>query len=262
MKQKSTERFSDRVDNYVKYRPGYPDQVITHLRAEGILTETVVIADIGSGTGLLSALFLEQGNQVIGVEPNANMRHAAEVQLAHYANFSSVNGTAESTSLPSSSVDLITVGQALHWFDAVQAHREFVRILRPSGYTAVIWNIRNTKAAPFMQAFEALMAQYGSEYKEHHHSQHQDKHDVIFFEGMQLFTCANAQRLDFSGLQGRALSSSYAPLPPNSRYAPFIAALRNLYESFQDNGQVTIHYQTQMYYGRLEENYASANHVN
>ena len=111
MKSNSTTRFSDRVAYYIKYRPGYPAKVITLLNREIGLSPATVIADIGSGTGISSELFLKNGNRVFGVEPNQPMREAAESRLAGYDAFISINGTAEATTLPDASVDLVTAGQ-------------------------------------------------------------------------------------------------------------------------------------------------------
>ena len=122
-----TKRFSDRVENYVKYRPGYPPALLDCLRQVCGLTPAAVIADVGSGTGILSELFLKNGTPVFAVEPNDDMRQAAELRLGHYPNFASVAGTAETTMLSDRSVDLVTAGQAFHWFDVSQAKAEFAR---------------------------------------------------------------------------------------------------------------------------------------
>src|SRR4030095_5976457 len=135
-------RFSNRSDNYAKFRPGYPAGVIEILRSECGLTKTSVIADVGSGTGILSELFLRNGNSVLGIEPNADMRRVAEALLGSYDEFRSINATAEATTLQSEIVDFITAGQAFHWFDRAAAKREFARILTPEGWVVLIWNER------------------------------------------------------------------------------------------------------------------------
>jgi len=148
----STERFSNRVDNYIKYRPGYPQAVIETLAAECGLTSQSVIADIGSGTGILAEMFLKNGNAVTGVEPNREMREAGERLLSAYPRFTSVDGRAEATGLADASVDFVTAGQSLHWFDLKASRREFRRILKPSGWVAIVWNDRRDES-PFMQAY-------------------------------------------------------------------------------------------------------------
>src|SRR6188768_41148 len=113
----SVERFSDRVANYIKYRPDYPREVLTYLAENCGLTHETVIADIGCGTGISSALFLENCNQVFGVEPNDAMRNAAIECLAAFPDFTPVNGTSGATTLPDNAVDMIVAAQAFHWFE-------------------------------------------------------------------------------------------------------------------------------------------------
>jgi len=157
------QRFSSRVADYVRYRPGYPFELITLLRAECGLRPGHVIADLGSGTGFLSELFLKNGNRVYGVEPNEAMRQAGEEYLASHDGFVSLNGSAEATTLDNSSVDFITAGQAFHWFEADAARREFRRILKPTGWIVVLWNERQMDT-PFASAYEDLLVKYGTDY--------------------------------------------------------------------------------------------------
>ena len=154
-----TERFTSRVETYIKYRPTYPAAVIDLLRSECGLTADAIVADVGSGTGILSELVLKNGNEVIGVEPNQAMRLAAEHLLSSYPRFRSVEGSAEASTLPAASVDLITAGQAFHWFDATAARREFARILKPNGSVALIWNDRQLDSTEFLRGYEALLRQ-------------------------------------------------------------------------------------------------------
>src|SRR5256885_16806379 len=158
------QRFSNRVADYVRYRPGYPPAVLDLLRAECSLRPGHVIADIGSGTGLLSELFLKNGNRVYGVEPNEAMRQAGEEYLAAYDGFSSIEGSAESTTLDDASVDFVTAGQAFHWFQQEAARTEFRRILKPDGWIVVAWNDRQMET-PFASAYEDLLVKYGTDYK-------------------------------------------------------------------------------------------------
>jgi ubiquinone/menaquinone biosynthesis C-methylase UbiE len=129
----STKRFSNRVENYVKYRPHYPQEIINFLSEEIGLNSEKTIADIGSGTGISAELFLENGNKVYGIEPNKEMREAAEIYLEKYKYFISVNGTAEDTLLENDSMDIVLAGQAFHWFDVEKAKKEFKRILKGRG---------------------------------------------------------------------------------------------------------------------------------
>jgi SAM-dependent methyltransferase len=145
-----TQRFSSRVDNYVRYRPSYPREVAEMLRTECGLTSDSVVADIGSGTGKLTELLLPHAKRVVAIEPNLEMREAGERLLQPHSNFVSVAGTAEVTTLPEHSVDLIVAGQAFHWFDRERTRAEFGRILKPGGWIALIWNGLQTRSTPFL----------------------------------------------------------------------------------------------------------------
>src|SRR5262245_36850681 len=166
-----TLRFSSRVENYVKYRPGYPPAVLELLAATCGLTPESLLADIGSGTGLLAELFLKNGNRVFGVEPNPEMRAAGERLLGDLPGFTSVDGTAEVTTLPAQSVDFVMAGQAFHWFDRVRARAEFERILKPGGWVVLVWNERRTDSTPFLTSYERLLETYATDYALVNHKQ-------------------------------------------------------------------------------------------
>lgn len=247
----STKRFSDRVDNYVRYRPDYPTAVLDLLRDTCGLRGTAVIADIGSGTGILSELFLKNGNLVYGIEPNDEMRAAAEKLLSRYDNFRSINGTAEATILPDDSVDFVTAGQAFHWFKPEPARIEFQRILKPGGWVALVWNTRNEQSA-FMTGYEALLNQYAIGYQE---TKQTHSHEEIprFFGGEPAIKeFPNEQIFDWEGLLGRVMSSSYAPLDGHPNHAPLVEGLRRLFDAFAENGRIHFQYQTRVYYGRFQ----------
>lgn len=249
----STQRFSSRVENYVRYRPAYPPAIIPFLAGECGLTPNDVIADIGSGTGLLAKLFLDNGNRVIGVEPNREMREAGERFLAAYPHFVSLNGTAEATALPDASVDAIIAGQAFHWFDAQQARREFLRILKPAGWVALIWNARRVDSSPFQREYDQMLRAYSEEYARANHQDTVTGAVIEAFFGQRVGQARfdNAQQFDFDGLLGRLMSSSYAPEAGHPNHAPLAKALRDLFEAHQQAGRVTFEYDTEMYYAQL-----------
>jgi len=249
-----TERFSNRVENYVKYRPGYPAEIIAYLAAQAALTPSAVVADIGSGTGILSELFLQNGNQVYGVEPNPEMRAAAEKFLGGYAKFHSIAAPAEATTLPDDSIDLIIVGQAFHWFDQKTAKVEFQRILKTIGVVVLVWNSRVKSGTAFMEAYEDLLQQYALGYKDVVETNIADT-DIMDFFHPNTYTSVgfdNAQDFDFEGLRGRALSSSYAPLEGHPNYEPFTEGLQKTFEQHQIDGTVRFAYKTRLYWGRLK----------
>jgi SAM-dependent methyltransferase len=247
------QRFSSRVADYVRYRPGYPAAVIELLREKCGLRSEHVIADVGSGTGLLSRVFLENGNRVIGVEPNDEMRAAGDDFLTEYADFSSVKGSSDATTLPDDSADLITVAQAFHWFEPAATRREFARILKPGGWVVVMWNDRRIGETEFGRAYEDLLVRYGTDYTKVREA-YPETADMEKFFGKENFDRAelpNFQEFDFAGLQGRLRSSSYAPREGDSRYEPMMSALRELFDANQSGGAVRMEYTTQIYFGRL-----------
>ncbi len=213
----TVERFSNRVENYVKYRPSYPKEILQLFRDEMNLTKTSVIADIGSGTGISAKIFLENGNTVFGVEPNAPMREAAEEFLKDFPNFRSVDGTAENTNLPDDSVDFVIAAQAFHWFDQEKTRAEFRRILRADGFIALIWNERQLDTNDFLREYEQFLIKYGTDYeKVRHENIDKEIFEDSFQDEFSAKTFLNAQTLDFEGLKGRVLSSSYMPAETNA----------------------------------------------
>lgn len=244
-------RFSNRVENYVRYRPGYPADIIALLHNECGLTKDSVIADIGSGTGKLSELFLNAGCKVFGIEPNKEMREAGE--RMNHPNFTSVDASAEETTLPAGSVDFVTAGQAFHWFDLDRCRPEFQRILKPGGRVIIIWNDRQDDTTPFLAAYEKLLEQFGTDYAQAHHRR-ADKPEVIraFFGNEPRFkNFHNVQQFDFEGLKGRLLSSSYAPVAGQPKYEEMLAELKRIFDRHQKHGTIAFEYDTHVYYGRL-----------
>lgn len=248
-----TQRFSSRVENYVRYRPGYPPEVLALLKKECGLTRETIVADIASGTGLWTQRLLENGNPVLGVEPNADMRKAGEEFLRAYPRFTSVSGSAEATTLPGHSVNMVTAAQAAHWFDRPCASREFVRILKPGGWTVLLWNERITEGTTFLRAYEQLLLDFGTDYKEVRHERTTAEiRDFFAPSPHQEAVFHYRQEFDYEGLEGRLLSSSYTPQSGHPKYAPMLAELRRIFTQYQVNGQVHFDYNTRVFYGRLE----------
>jgi SAM-dependent methyltransferase len=253
MTNPSTQRFSNRVQDYIQYRPGYPTQVLTPLQDECHLTSASWVVDVGSGTGILSELFLQNGNRVFGVEPNREMRQAGERLLQGYANFHSVNGAAEATTLPAASADFVTAGQAFHWFDRAKAKAEFIRILKPNGWVVLVWNERLTHTSPFLLAYEQLLLTYATDYQQVNHKQIDQLVLLDFFAPQPFWVrgFANRQDFDFAGLKGRLLSSSYAPVAGHPQHLPMLAELQKIFTTYQVGGTVGFDYQTLVYWGQL-----------
>jgi len=248
----ATSRFSDRVENYVRYRPGYPLEVLRPLSDECGLALSHVIADIASGTGIWTRMLLENGNRVFGVEPNAEMRKAGERLLAAFPNFTSIAGTAEETTLADQSVDFVTAAQAAHWFDRQRAKREFVRILKPGGWLVLLWNERLTDSTPFLRDYEQLLLKYGTDYQEVRHERTTSAVNEFFDPApFQERAFEMRQEFDYAGVEGRLLSSSYAPEPDHPQHATMLRELRRIFDAHQAQGQIVFDYQTRMFFGQL-----------
>lgn len=249
-----TERFSNRVDDYIKWRPGYPGELMETLRAECGLTPSSIIADIGSGTGILTELFLINGNRVFAVEPNDAMRAAAERLLARYPNFVSVSGRAEATTLADRSVDLAAAGQAFHWFDPNLTRCEMLRILRRKGWVVLVWNERDALSSPFLQAYERLLETHGTDYREVDHRRVDEKALAHFYApgSFRSRVFPHGQELDWEGLRGRLLSTSYAPAAGTSACELMLEELSRIFCAHESNGKVRLEYRTLMYWGSLE----------
>jgi len=244
-----TTRFSDRVENYVKYRPSYPREIVPFLEKYFDLTKESRIADIGSGTGIFSELFLHAGYPVIGIEPNIEMRRAAEFRLGNYSGFTSRNRRAEQTGLRTHSLDMITVAQAFHWMDPAQTKKEFLRILKPGGHIVLAWNIR-LRDTNFLREYQALREKFAIDYKE---DRMVDEETIqIFFHPMlvKTYSFPNIQLLDFESFKGQLLSASYIPLPGHPNYSDMINELIHLFVEYNEKGFVRLEFETKLYKNR------------
>jgi len=253
MSMSPTSRFSDRVENYVRYRPGYPPEVLDLLRAECRLQPSHIVADIASGTGVFSRLLLENGNSVFAVEPNAEMREMGIHQLEAYDRLESVAGTAEETTLRSASVDFVTAAQAAHWFDLPRARAEFARILKPGGWCVLLWNERRTASTHFLRDYEQLLLTYGTDYKEVRHERTTAIiHEFFAPARHQERVFALRQQFDYEGAAGRLLSSSYVPLEGHPNHAPMMRELQRIFRAYATENMVEFEYNTRVYYGKLK----------
>lgn len=248
----TVERFSNRVENYVKYRPDYPADVLRLFETEMNLQLSSIVADIGSGTGISARLFLENGCSVFGVEPNAAMRAAAEDFLRDFPDFTSVHGTSDRTTLRAESVDFVVAAQAFHWFDAEKTRVECKRILREKGFVALIWNERQLDATDFLRAYERLLIEFGNDYEQIRHDNIDEKILRRFFQTeFRRKTFENVQTLNFAGLKGRMLSASYMPTAGDFNYEKMIGELELLFAEYAKDGKINILYDTNIYYAQI-----------
>lgn len=247
-----TRRFSTRVEDYVRYRPTYPEGVIGILGEHAGLTAGSVVADVGAGTGKFTQLLLAHGCTVYAVEPNREMRSAAEQALAavYPMTFRAVDGRAEATTLPKGSADLIVCAQAFHWFDGAKAAAEFRRILRPGGHVAIVFNERDAVRSPFLKGYDELLRRRGTDYTDVSKGSRaidEARLAALFAGRVERFDLPNKQILDWQGLRGRLMSASYTPLPGQPGHEEIIAELRVLYERWHVNGMVELTYQTEVF---------------
>ena len=248
-----TERFTNRVENYIRSRPGYPAGVLDTLQKDCGLLPSWAVADVGSGTGLLTELFLKNGNSVHGVEPNAEMREASAKLLGDFPKFHAVDGSAEDSRLPAASVRLITAAQAFHWFDQLKARREFERILQPGGYVAIIFNTRKVEGSPLGEDYEVVVRKYGTNYTELRHENLTDQELAGFFgpKGCAKKTFPYNQLFDLDGFRGRIASMSWVPLAGDPKYDLMMEELEPVFDRHQRGGKVVFEYITELHYGRL-----------
>lgn len=247
-----TARFTSRVADYVKYRPGYPIDIIELLTSRCGLTTEWTVADIGSGPGNLTRLFLDNGNPVFGVEPNGAMREAGENLLSSYQRFTSVPGTAEETTLAEGSIDLIVAGQAFHWFSKEPTRLEFERILKPGGWVALIWNDRNLEADRFATEYERILCEMAPEYTSVK-SKYESEQEIeeFFCHLVRQATFPSFQAFDREGFLGRVLSSSYVPQAGQPGHERIMDACSRLFDEEQQGGEARFVYDTQVFFGQL-----------
>ena len=248
----TVERFSNRVENYVKYRPTYPPEILRLFKDEMNLQIDSTVADIGAGTGISAKIFLENGNRVFAVEPNAAMREAAAKYLEDFPNLIIVNGTSEAATLENEAVDFVVAAQAFHWFKQTETRTEFERILRKKGFVALIWNERQLDSTGFLRGYERLLVEFGMDYETIRHDRITKETLRDFFQtDFSQAVFQNAQTVDFDGLKGRMLSSSYVPPPENPRFPAMLKNLETLFAEHAENGRINILYDTKIFYGQL-----------
>src|SRR5487761_355900 len=247
-----TQRFTGRAETYSRYRPTYPNQFLDVLKKEANFDSNKIVADIGSGTGILSKLFLENGNRVFGVEPNEDMRSVAESNLGHFQRFASIKGTAENTTLEDRSVDLISIAQALHWFDSKRSWKEFSRIIKRGGYLCILYNDRKTDdASGIMQRYEEIIDKHARNKP----NLERVEDDILskFFSGWSFkkFSIPNKQGLGFEGLVGRVCSASYMPQPNQEGFSEAKKELGDMFSKHQEDNKITLSYETNIFLGLI-----------
>jgi hypothetical protein len=245
-----TRRFSDRVENYARFRPNYPDALIRFLLERLPLPAT--IAEIGSGTGILSDQLLRAGYAVFGVEPNGPMRQEAERSLGGRSGFHSSVGTAEDTTLAPASVEAVTCAQSFHWFDRKRCRTEFGRILRAPRLVFLIWNERINQDPT--EEYDRILQESAPEYCGVSQRRITDADIADFFspDPVDLFHFPHGQRLDREGFLGRVLSSSYVPNVGQPGHNTVMQRMEAFFEKHAQSGWIDFPYQTRLYLAQLD----------
>lgn len=242
MDNNNTSRFTGKTDNYKTYRPSYPPEVIAYTESIVKPAADIRIADLGSGTGILTELLVKAGYNVSAVEPNAEMREAAEENLKQYPNFTSIAAPAEHTTLANNSIDLITAAQAFYWFNLKTIKDEFERILKPNGAALLIWNIMRLDTL-FMQSYKAFRKQYEESVQRPLYA---DKEAINRFFDKQVCTevvFPHSYTLDEDGLKGLLLSSSLV----ESDNDAMLKELKQLFDAYAIEGKVEMQYDAKVY---------------
>ncbi len=239
----NTERFTGRVDTYDRYRMRYPAApILATLHSWCGLTPSQTIADIGAGTGMLSEVFLQNGNTVLAVEPNAEMRAACEPLAKQFTKLTILDAAAEATTLPDSSVDLVAVGRAFHWFDQPRAIREFQRILKPGGWTVLLSASRARNQTEQSLALEQVLLTYSKDPGHTAGGHHLHEHPESLFPHGEILQrqTDGEERLTRDAFLGQTLSYSSAPLPTDPLYPPFLQDLQSIFDRYQHEDLIRI----------------------
>lgn len=247
-----TARFNGREEDYDRYRPGYPMDVIQLLQRKGLLSTGTTVADIGSGTGILTAMLIAAGAVVYAVEPNACMRSRAEDRFHDIPTFKSLSTRAEATGLPDHSIDLVTAAQSFHWFDLDGSKREFKRILKAGGTVMLVWNNRLDEEGGFNTAYSRMLKDHDVDDSRGGTDKEQKDKIEAFFDGIyEYHEFRNDQRLDLTSLKGRLRSSSYCPRPDSESFEPLMKAVDDIFSDYQEQDSVLLRYRTEVYLGSL-----------
>lgn len=250
---KPTDKFSGKADVYSKSRPSYPNEYIDYLFSANSLNETSKVADIGSGTGILSRQLLKRGLNVITVEPNDDMRRKAEQDLNEFEHFISIKASAEETTLPDKNLDLVIAAQAFHWFDQEKFKCECKRILKKDAKVALVWNSRDSSNPLIIENAEIFKKYCPSFYGFSGGIGEDEEIFTRFYrEGKYEYKrFPNDITLDFNGFLGRNLSASYSLKPEDKDYQLFMEAITDLFEKYNNGGKIVMPNYTRSYLGHV-----------
>jgi SAM-dependent methyltransferase len=248
----NTLKFTGKAAVYAKARPNYAPEFIDYLYKDVGMNSTSVIADIGSGTGILSKSLLERGSVVYCVEPNNDMRETAEKNLSGFTNFHSVMGTAESTTLPADSVDFIVVAQAFHWFDVENFKVECQRILKPNGKVILVWNSR-VITSELTKENALIFSKYCPNFVGFSGGAGDMDDDIagFFNDDFELRRFSNDLQFDKTKFIERCLSASYSLKETDSEYKSYISELEALFDKYSVNNILTMPNETVAYIGKV-----------
>jgi len=250
---KPTERFSGRVEAYRRYRSGYSREIVPLLGERCGLTRDSIVADIGAGTGMLGELFLENGNRVFAVEPNAEMRAACEQLVERYPLLTCIDGTAEETRLADHSIDFIAVGRALHWFDQDKCRPEFARILREGGWVVLASQGPHARTERVVRDFQTILKEHGIDFARLRHRYDIESAARRLFAGgeFQEAEFYSTEEMTHEDLEGFVLSLSVTPQPDHPGFPAMRRALQEYFARYQSGGKLRMPVTCKIHFGRL-----------
>jgi ubiquinone/menaquinone biosynthesis C-methylase UbiE len=249
MSRSTSDRFLGKTDDYVKFRPGYPIEILDYLSKNHGFSSNAICAEVGSGTGKFSELLLQNKNKVFAVEPNGEMRGAAEKSLTAFQSFKSVSGDSVNTTLEKGSIDFIFCAQALHWFANENTAKEFKRILKPNGRVVIIWNKKAYEKSSFMKGIHKIFIEDCIDFLSVKLENIADKEILssLFKDNYDSYSIDTKQTFNLDGLIGRMMSASYAPPEGHPKHQKFISEIKKLFQSEEKKGSVEFLYETVTY---------------
>jgi ubiquinone/menaquinone biosynthesis C-methylase UbiE len=244
--------YVNKSEMYDSARPLYPQEAVLFIRKHLDLSLGLPVLDVGSGTGILTRQLAATGMPMLGIEPDAQMLAKARTYTGQpKANYHCAS--AEQLGVASHSVAALVCGQSFHWFQPDKTLAEFRRVLATDNPVFLIWNIRSRDCDEFHCAYEQLQNDAFERYAETLRIDGALESSIQqFFAGrFEERPFQHSQRLSVTGLMERTMSCSYASQPGTHEYRMASKALNALHREHQQNGLISLSYETRVVYGRI-----------